>query len=138
MRRLFAVLAVLLCLGAIGAAAAFLTWFLYQPTYAVAGTITRNGQPLTWKTEGGVLDVKFVPLDRQRDMNVYRALQTDRKAGTYRIQGIPPGSYRVSIQQQDPDSRFDLLNFEFSPGKSPILRDVVSDNDAMDIDLTTK
>jgi hypothetical protein len=138
MRRVFAVVAVLFSLLAIAGAAAFVGWYLYQPTYTISGTVTRDGKPLVWKTENGRLDVKFVPLDRERDRNVYRALQTDAKSGTYKIEGIPPGSYRVSIQQQDPDSRYDLLNFALGTDKSPILRDVSKDDDAFDIDFTSE
>lgn len=119
---------------AIGAAGAYLFQHFYQPTYTVAGVVTRDGKPLVWKTDAGRLEVKFVPLDRQRDTNVYRAMETDRD-GAYTIRNIPAGSYRVSIQQQDPDARYDLFRFALSLDKSPILRDVLTDDDALNIDI---
>src|SRR5947209_4485205 len=93
--------------------AAFFVFGRKQPKYTISGTITRDGKPLEWKGDNGVLDVKFVPLDREADPNVYKA-DTDRDAGTFTIVGIPPGSYRVSIQQMDPFPTHDLLQFALS------------------------
>jgi len=131
MRR---ILLLIVSLLAIGGAAAFLAWYLYNPTCTISGTITRDEKPLVWKTDKGVLTVIFVPIDREQNLNVYRA-ETDRKTGTYRITGIPAGSYRVSIQQVDPDSRYDLLNFALSTKDSTIFRDVTRDGEVLDIDI---
>lgn len=106
-----------------------------RPKYKITGTITRAGGPLEWKSDQGVLDVKFVPLDRKGDPNVYRAEATDRKTGAYTITGIPPGSYRVSIQQMDPYPTHDLLGFALSMSDSPILRDVRQHDQVIDIDI---
>jgi hypothetical protein len=105
-----------------------------NPKYPVSGSTTRDGKPLEWKSDEGVLDVKFVPLDRERDRNVYRA-ETDRTTGTYTIVGIPPGSYRVSIQQMDPYPTHDLLGFALGMRDSPIIRPVAKDKKVIDIDL---
>ena len=123
-----------LLLVVFSATAALLLWRLYTPTHTICGTITRDGQPLVWKSDKGVLDVKFVPLDRDADANVYRA-ETDLAAGTYTIAGIPPGSYRVSIQQMDPYPTHDLLGFVLSMSGSQIFRDVVKDGEVIDIDI---
>ena len=119
-------------------AAALAGWQLY-PYFGfkcnISGTITKGGQPLQWKSDSGVLAVLFVPLDRDKDQNVYRAMQTDSKTGAYAITGIPAGSYRVSIQQMDPYPTHDLLGFALGLQNSPILRDVKYNNDVIDIDL---
>src|SRR5262245_34012048 len=104
-------LTIVLLLFVIAGALAFVGWSMYDPKYTISGTITRDGKPLEWKTDNGVLLVLFVPMDRVKDANVYRAMKTDRKTGHYAITNIPPGPYRVSIQQQDPDARYDLLGF---------------------------
>jgi hypothetical protein len=117
--------------------AAFLGWWglsWVKPTYQVSGKITRDGKALEWKSDAGVLDVKFVPLDRQADDNVYRA-ETDRETGAYTIPKIPAGSYRVSIQQMDPFPTHDLLGFALSMAESPIIREVTMNDDVIDIDL---
>jgi hypothetical protein len=118
----------------IAGAAAFVAWSMYDPRCSISGTVTRDGKPLEWKTDHGVLLVLFVPLDRERDRNVYRALKTDARTGQYAIDNIPPGSYRVSIQQQDPDSRYDLLHFTLSIKDSPIIKEVTGD-EVIDINI---
>jgi hypothetical protein len=115
-------------------AIAFLPAGCAKPQYQISGNITRDGKPLEWKSDEGVLDVKFVPLDRDRDKNVYRA-ETDRQAGAYTIAGIPPGSYRVSIQQMDPFPTHDLLGFALSMAESTIIQDVTKEGEVIDIDL---
>jgi hypothetical protein len=105
-----------------------------NPKYKISGSITRDGKPLEWKSDEGVLDVKFVPLDRDRDKNVYRA-ETDRNTGAYTIAGIPSGSYRVSIQQMDPYPTHDLLGFALSMAESTIIHDVTKEGEVIDIDL---
>jgi hypothetical protein len=105
-----------------------------RPKYSISGKVTRDGKPLEWKGDQGVLDVKFVPLDRERDPNVYKA-ETDRAAGTYTITGIPRGSYRVSIQQMDPFPTHDLLGFALNMADSPILREVTKEGEVLDIDI---
>ena len=129
---------VALLLAVIAAAVVVFGWQMYAiygPKCDISGTITRGGKPLEWKSDSGVLSVLFVPLDRKADQNVYRAMSTDSKTGAYSIQGIPAGSYRVSIQQMDPYPTHDLLNFKFSLKDSAILRDVTRNNDVIDIDL---
>ncbi len=102
-------------------------------TYQVTGTITRGGKPLQWKGEKRVLQVIFGPTDRAQDRNVYRC-EGDPEEGTYVLEGIPAGKYRVSIQQLDPYPMHDLLNFAYSLKDSPFVYDVAGDC-KIDIDL---
>lgn len=102
--------------------------------HQVTGKITRDGKPLEWRTENGVLAVTFVPLDRDKDKNVYPA-ETDRSKGTFAIAAVPPGEYRVFIQQQDPDPSVDMLGFVYSFESSPITREVTARTTEFDIDL---
>ena len=41
--------------------------------HKVTGKVTRDGKPLEWKTDNGILAVTFVPLDRDKDKTVYPA-----------------------------------------------------------------
>ncbi len=103
--------------------------------HRVLGKVTREGQPLEWKTEASKelsLLVLFVPFDRERDQNIYRA-DTDFQTGTYAVT-VPAGKYRISVQQMDPDPRYDLLGFTYSIKESPIIREVTGPGE-MNIDL---
>jgi hypothetical protein len=131
MRRAATCLALLLVIGLTGA---YLVWRYCTPTYSVSGTVTRAGKPLEWKSDNGVLDVFFVPRDRESDRNVYKG-QTDARTGAYSITGIPAGNYRVSIRQMDPFPTHDLLGFALSFAESPIFRDVTRDGEVIDIDI---
>jgi len=130
-------LAALVLLLLVSLTAAYFVFGRAKPKYTISGTVTRDGKPLQWKGDEGVLDVKFVPLDREADTNVYAA-QTARADGSYTIVAIPPGSYRVSIQQMDPFPTHDLLNFALSMSGSPILRDVTKDGEVIPIDITAQ
>jgi len=103
--------------------------------HRVTGRVQREGKPLVWKSDESDLIVIFVPLDRDRDKELYRALETDRKAGTFSIAAVPAGSYRVSIQQQDPRPTHDLLGFAYSIESSPIVYEVSASQTHFDIDL---
>src|SRR5262245_43464373 len=91
----------------------------------VHGTITRDGKPLVWKSEGGHLLVVFVPEDREADPNTYRA-ETDRETGEYRIAAIPAGKYRVAIQQFD-EKHNDALRHTYDPAATTLTYEVNSD-----------
>src|SRR5262245_56825495 len=98
----------------------------------VSGTITRDGKPLEWGTENGFLLVIFVPENRRSDGEVYRAeAQMD---GTYKLNEIRSGRYKVAIQQFD-EKFNDALNHKYDPGKSPLRYEVTDDGQVIDIDL---
>jgi hypothetical protein len=99
----------------------------------ITGTITRDGKPLVWDSEGGHLLVLFVPEDRKPDQDPYRA-ETDRAAGTYRIPSIPAGRYLVAVQQFD-DRHRDALQTKFDAYRTPLRFEVVADGQVIDIDL---
>jgi hypothetical protein len=98
----------------------------------VTGTITRDGKPLEWSTENGFLLVIFVPENRRSDGEVYRAeAQMD---GTFKLNEIRSGRYKVAIQQFD-EKFNDALNHKYDPAKSPLRYEVTDDGQVIDIDL---
>ena len=103
------------------------------PTYRVEGKVTREGKPLEWKSDPHELLVLFVPMDREKNKETYRA-EVNTEAGTYVIDAIPAGTYRVSVQQMDPYPKGDLLNFAFSLKDSPLSCTIAGDM-VFDIDL---
>lgn len=98
----------------------------------ITGTVTRDGKPLVWRSEGGYLLVLFVPEDRSRFSP--KSAETDRETGTYRLAEIPAGKYTIAIQQFD--ERFnDAFNKQFDAYRTTIQCEVTEDNQVIDIDL---
>ncbi|HEX3149884.1 MAG TPA: hypothetical protein VHR66_17540 [Gemmataceae bacterium] len=99
----------------------------------ITGTITRDGKPLEWKSEGGHLLVIFVPVPRRENQDPYLA-ETDREAGTYRIDEIRAGRYMVAIHQFD-ERHGDSLANKYDPVHTPLIVEVEEDGQVIDIDL---
>jgi hypothetical protein len=99
----------------------------------ISGTITRDGKPLVWKSEGGHLLVLFVPENRSKDGEVYRA-ETNREAGTYRVSELKAGKYLVAIHQFD-ERHQDALGNKYDPHHSPLRCEVLEDGQVIDFDL---
>jgi hypothetical protein len=99
----------------------------------VTGTVTRDGKPIEWTTEYPRLLVLFAPLDPAIDPEVYRA-ETDTQAGTYALERLPIGTYRVSIQFMDPEPVNDQLQFTYGLNNSPEIHTIGGDT-VLDIDI---
>ena len=99
----------------------------------ISGTITRDGKPLVWESEGGHLLVIFVPEDRKPGQDPILA-ESDKETGTYRIHQIPPGAYLVAIHQFD-EKHMDALHNKYDPAKTALRVEVVEDNQVIDVDL---
>lgn len=97
----------------------------------VTGTVTRDGKPLEWRSEGGYLLVLFVPEDRSKLSP--KSAETDR-AGTYRFAEIPAGKYTIAIQQFD-EKYNDAFNKHFDAYRTTIQCEVTEDNQVIDVDL---
>src|SRR6516225_6510793 len=65
---------------------------------SISGTITRNGKPLEWKSDAGMLSVVFLPKVRDNTTEVFRA-DSDRATGRFEIKDMPAGTYKVCIRQ---------------------------------------
>lgn len=98
----------------------------------ISGTVTRDGQKLTWP-DGGNFLVVFSPEHVTPATPVYSA-KTDMAASTYRIDAIPPGRYKVGVQQFDTHF-MDALRGVYDPGSTPLLVEVTHDGQVIDIDL---
>jgi len=92
----------------------------------VEGKLTQNGQPLT-VSDKGVIVMNLVAAEEGKDKTPYPAeVKSD---GTFEItgperKGIPPGKYRISLQQFDPYPKNDKLGGKFASEKSPLVREV--------------
>jgi hypothetical protein len=99
----------------------------------ITGTITRDGKPLVWASEGGHLLVIFIPEHRRAGQDPFLA-ETDREAGTYRIAEIPAGRYMVAIHQFN-ERHGDALGNKYDPVHTPLIVEVEEDGQVIDIDL---
>ncbi len=99
---------------------------------SINGTVTRGGEKMTWP-DGGILLVIFFPEDRVTHPEVYAA-QTDIATSTYTIAAIPPGRYKVAVQQFD--TKFgDALNGAYDPTKTTLFFDVPPEGGVIDLDI---
>jgi hypothetical protein len=105
---------------------------------SVTGKITNGGEPLQVSDKGHIV-VTFSKevADAAQGDGFGADLQPD---GTFRVVGktgggIPPGKYRISVQQFDPYPTTDKLKGKFAPGKSPIVRDITGTT-TLNIDLS--
>lgn len=103
-----------------------------KPKYTVTGTVKRGGEKLTWP-DGGSLLVIFMPADVKADER-YPARDTDIATSSYKIAGVPPGQYRVAVQQFS-EKFMDALGGRYDPGHTDFTVEVKADGQVIDIDL---
>jgi len=92
------------------------------PNVTVTGTILKGGQPIQ-VSPTGVLQVTLRPDVGEDEEYTSKIGECDR-AGSFRITDVPPGKYKVGIEQFDPTPQIDKLNGAFHPGSSKIKRDI--------------
>jgi hypothetical protein len=93
-----------------------------RKTVTVKGSVVRNGQPLAVGPTGYVqvtLRPDVAPGEQYTD-NIGRC----EKDGSFTILEVPPGKFRVGIQQFDPTPQTDKLNWAYAPESSKIVRDI--------------
>jgi hypothetical protein len=99
----------------------------------VTGTVLNNGQPLTIGPTGSIL-VTLVP-----DVppgTPYTTYPGDADAtGKFQMREVPPGKYKVAVEQNDPLPASDKLAGKFSPKNTTIVREVVDEKTPLMIDL---
>ena len=91
-------------------------------TVTVTGSVLRNGQPIVVSNTGYV-QIMLLPdvgADEQYTTRVGRC----EKDGTFSIPEVPPGKYKIGIEQFDPNPQIDKLNGAFRAGDSKLIRDL--------------
>ena len=91
-------------------------------TVTVTGSVVRGGQPIAVGPTGYVQITLHpdVGADEQFTTRVGRC----EKDGTFKIVEVPPGKYRIGVEQLDPNPQTDKLNGAFRAGDSKIIRDI--------------
>ena len=105
-------LAVLLCMGGCGG----------PRNVTVTGTVVRNGQPLA-PSPTGVVQITLVP-DVPQGTPYTTYVGRPDAAGKFEILEVPPGKYRVAVEQLDPTPQVDKLGGAFSTSSSKIMRQI--------------
>jgi hypothetical protein len=101
------------------------------PTFSIHGKITNAGKPVTTSSKGFV-QVSFQPAAGGTSTPFPAVV--DSQQGTFTVDQIPQGRYKVAVQQMDPAPVTDKLKGAFSAGKTPIVREVTEDGE-VNIDL---
>src|SRR5262245_58814185 len=81
----------------------------------VRGKVLKGGAPLTLSPTG-VVQVTLIPIDvKTSSSNRVGRAQPD---GSFEIEQVPSGKYRIAVEQLDPNPMTDKLEGVFSPGNS--------------------
>ena len=100
-------------------------------TVTVKGKVHKGGTPLS-VSKTGVVQVTLVPVDAKTSpSNRVGRAQPD---GSFEIEQVPPGKYRVVVEQLDPNPMTDKLGGAFSALSTKIVRDV-NGKTPLDVDL---
>lgn len=98
----------------------------------ITGTVTCDGKPLVWNSEGGHLHLVFHP-EPERGISPVKA-DTDWRTGTYRIAEIPAGKYRIAVQQFD-EKHNDAFGGRLDAVRSNLHCEVTDDGQVINIDI---
>jgi hypothetical protein len=94
-----------------------------QPrTVTVTGSVLRGGQPIAVSNTGYV-QIMLLP-DVGADAQYTTRVGRCEKDGTFVIPEVPPGKYKIGIEQFDPNPQIDKLNGAFRAGDSKVIRDL--------------
>jgi hypothetical protein len=110
-------LAVAGCSGGIGGGGA-------GANVKVSGTVTRNGKPLPVGREG-MLTVSLISTS---DPNQKFGGEGEEGRNTFRIFAIPPGVYKVAVQQLDGSGR-DVLKGAYSEANTTLEQQITAENE---------
>jgi hypothetical protein len=92
------------------------------PNVTVTGTVMKGGKPISVGPTG-VLQVTLMPDVGPDEEYTSRIGECDRE-GHFTITDVPPGKYKVGVEQFDPTPQVDKLNGAFQAGASKIKRDL--------------
>lgn len=98
----------------------------------VTGKVLRGGQPLVCSPTGHVM-ITIVP-DVGADEQYTTRVAYCEKDGSFKIPEVPPGKYKIGVEQPDPNPQTDKLNAVYRAGDSKVIREV-DGKTPLDIDL---
>lgn len=93
-----------------------------QSKVTVTGSVARGGQPIACSANGYV-QVTLMPDVGASEQYTTRQTRCETD-GTFKITEVPPGKYKIGIEQFDPNPQIDKLKGEFRVGDSKVIRDI--------------
>jgi hypothetical protein len=102
----------------------------------ITGKVVKNGEPLK-VSDKGEIRVKFYSQNMEEETSRIRPAIYNASDGTFQVKDIPVGKYRITVEQIDPmpSNKNDKLQHAFDNKNSPIIRDVESNGQNIEIDL---
>ena len=92
-----------------------------QRKVTVTGSVVRNGQPIPVSATGYV-QITLMPDVGSEEYTTRQA--RCEKDGTFKIVEVPPGKYKIGVEQWDPNPQIDKLSGAFRVGDSKVIRDI--------------
>jgi hypothetical protein len=100
----------------------------------VNGTVLNDGQPLPVGPTGSILVTLVPDVAPGAEYTTYPGYP-DNATGKFTLTEIPPGKYKVAVEQNDPLPGTDKLKGKYSPKNTTIVREVVDEKTPLTIDL---
>ena len=92
-------------------------------TVTVTGSVVREGKPIPVSATG-YLQVTLVP-DAGPDVQFTpKIAECDKATGAFQILEVPPGKYKIGVEQYDPTPQADKLKGAFRANDGKILREI--------------
>jgi hypothetical protein len=88
----------------------------------VTGKVTSGGQPVQLSPTGALQVTLFPAVEPPEGITTYPA-HCD-PTGAFVVENVPPGSYKVIVEQLDPTPQVDKLGGAFSMNNTKITREV--------------
>jgi hypothetical protein len=92
-------------------------------TVTVTGNVLRDGQPIA-VSPTGYIQVTLQPDVSPETPFTPRLAECDRATGKFQFTDIPPGKYKVGIEQFDPTPQNEKLNGAFRADTGKIIREI--------------
>src|SRR5947207_3344689 len=93
-----------------------------QRNTTVIGRVLRDGKPIACSPTGYV-QITLMPDVNEGENFTTRQARCEAD-GSYKIVEVPPGTYKIGIEQWDPTPQSDKLQGAFKPGDSKVIRDL--------------
>jgi hypothetical protein len=109
-----------------------------QSLVEAKGKVTYRGEPLKLGPQG-VLEVSLIPEQRdERGEYTSFTAEVNYADGSFEVPGkVPPGKYKISVQQLDPYPMNDKLKGAFYMDKSQIVREITGEPITIDVSKPT-
>jgi hypothetical protein len=92
-----------------------------QSKVTVSGSVVRGGQPIACSPTGYVQVTLMPDVSGQEYTTRQARCETD---GSFKVVEVPPGKYKIGVEQWDPNPQIDKLSGAYRVGDSKVIRDI--------------